>query len=271
MLNVTIAADFHDKCIFFMETKQSMLQWSQREITKQHVSRGRVRLRYRVGLQQQGSGQENGATLLGESTQVDSVNGATSLQNTYSTSTSASQTSQMQEDSLYGWAVRARIPPAISHKSKLFGYVLMSQMNFADPSKAVQSHFLNDTELASNILEQHIAKPQTSAIIEFLRLLTVHVTPFHELIAFREQCFTDFSYTDSKDLSWLKFLQLYIASYQNEDIWPHVWKSFCAVLSHQVLIAVGNFKHQHVYAVDKVAEICMQNDDESRKVVNEVN
>ncbi|KAJ1465010.1 hypothetical protein T484DRAFT_1866857 [Baffinella frigidus] len=176
MLNVIVSQDFHSKCIFFMETKESMLQCA--------------------------AAGGNG-----------------------------------NDDSLHEWALRARIPPAISHQSRLLGYVLMAQ---------------------------------ASAIIDFLRLLTVHVTPFDELIAFREQCFADFLYTDSKDLSWLNFLPLYVAAYQNEDVWPHVWKSFCTVLSHQVLIAVGNFKKQYVYAFDKVTEICMQGGEESRKAVNDV-
>jgi hypothetical protein len=285
MMNVIVSQDFHSKCIFFMETKESMLQWSQKEITKQHVARGRVRLRYRIG----GPNQTTGIgtdTPLGDSSSSAAAAGNTSdggtsttaaattnnnNNNAHTTScTSASQTSQMKQDSLNGWAVRARIPPAISHQSRLLGYVLMSQVTFADPSNALRTHFSNDAELASTILAQRIAKPQASAIIDFLRLLTVHVTPFDELIAFREQCFADFSYTDSKDLSWLNFLQLYVAAYQNEDVWPHVWKSFCTVLSHQVLIAVGNFKKQHVYAVDKVVEICMQGGEESRKAVSDV-
>ncbi|KAJ1466483.1 hypothetical protein T484DRAFT_3633367 [Baffinella frigidus] len=269
MQNLIIAPDFHDKCIFFLDTKESMLKWSQRENTKQHNASGRVRLRYRVGTFQDET--TLGATVETNSDGVDSIgsNGLPHGQQTQNTN-AASQMSQMQEDSLQGWSLRARVPPAISHKSKLLGYVLVAQMNFADPSDAIRKHFLNDSEIASNMLANRLCKPQASAIIEFLHLLTVHVTPFTELIAFRAECFTDFSYTDSKDLSWLKFLQLYIASYQNVDIWPHIWKNFCGVLSHQVLIAVGNFKTKYTYAVDKVAEICMQDEESSRKAVHEI-
>jgi hypothetical protein len=269
MKTVVICPEFQNKCIFFMETKDSMLKWSQKENTKQHMTSGRVRLRYRVGVYPSDVPIGAAVSTSSDQTTLDTPDGPSYTQKTQNTN-SSSQLSQMQEDSLKGWSLRARVPPAISHKSKLLGYVLMAQMNFVDPSDAIRKHFVNDSEIASNMLTNRLCKPQASAIIEFLHLLTVHVVPFDELLAFRAECFTDFSYTDSKDLSWLKFLQLYIASYQNEDIWPQIWGSFCRVLSHQVLIAVGNFKNKHTYAVNKVAEICMQDEESSRKSVNEI-
>lgn len=272
MKNLIISTEFQEKCIFFMDTKESMLKWSQKENTKQHLASGRVRLRYRAGLNH-GDGVCVGTTTPMEANNTAELgadhDGPLYAQKTQNTN-SLVHVSQMQEDSLVGWALRARVPPAISHKSKLLGYVLMAQRSFADPSEAIQEHFMNDKEIASNMLANLVCKPQASTIIEFLHLLTVHVTPFDELVAFRTECFTDFSYTDSKDLSWTKFLQLYIAAYQNEDIWPLIWRNFCNVLSHQVLIAVGNFKNKYIYAVKHVARICMQDEESSRTSVKEI-
>jgi hypothetical protein len=248
-----------------------MMKWSQTEIVKEN--RGRVRLRYRVGAQTADIEPPDQDTrpVGGDNHTIDhssnpGFDGSMPVMNT----TPASQFSQMQEDSIQGWSLRARIPPAISHKSRLMAYVLMGQTMFGDPSEVIEIHFANDKHLASNILEQKVFKPHADVIIEFLRLLTVHVTPFEELVIFRDNCFTDFSYTDSKDLSWLRFLQLYIAVYQNEDIWPHIWKSFCGVLSHQVLITVANFKENHLYAVNKVADICMRGEQSSKPIVSTV-
>jgi hypothetical protein len=265
MLNVILSPTFIDNCLFFMETKNNMLAWSQKETTKECEEARRPRLRYRVGLhhKQRIAAIEN--TVVGRGHDDD-----TSLGEKHThIAPAVSHMSQMHEDSLQGWSLRARVPPAISHKSKLIGYVLMSQLSFADPTNALRLHFANDPEISKNMLLQRVCKPHSVHIIEFLRLLTVHVSPFDELHAFRDDCFSDFSYTDSKDLSWLRFLQLYIAIYQNEDVWSQVWKSFCGVLSHQVLIAVKNFKSSHEYAVDKVAAICMQDEDSSRKGVTE--
>ncbi|KAJ1469345.1 hypothetical protein T484DRAFT_1754494 [Baffinella frigidus] len=277
MCNVEVCTTFQDKCLFFMDAKESNLKWSQNEVKKNHI--GRARLRYRVGIHSSGvavgGGVSGGGGAAGVADNGGGGGGGGGGGNKESTHTQApaSQLSQTQEDSLQGWALRARVPPAISHKSKLLGYVLMSQMNFADPSKAIRAHFANNGggDIASNMLAQRVCKPHSAAIIEFLHMLTVHVTPFEELLAFRADCFADFSHTDSKDLSWLKFLQLYVAVYQNDDVWPHVWKHFCAVLSHQVLIAISNFKLKHVYAVDTVADICMQNEESQLKAVHEVN
>jgi hypothetical protein len=264
MLNVTVCPVFAEKCIFFIETQQSMLKWSQSEETKKHV--GRVRLRMRVACNSEAMNNASGRSTYSS----DPANGPDNHPPSHTAAIPASQTSQLHQDSLQGWTSRARIPPAISHKSKLMGYLLMSQYDFADPSHAIRTHFANDTEMSENIIAQRICKPHAAPIIEFLRLLTVHVTQFDELTAFRQDCFSGFSYTDSKDLSWLNFFQLYIAIYQHEDIWSIVWKSFCGVLSHQVLIAIGNFKNKYVYAVDKVVEICMRTELSGLKTIDEV-
>jgi hypothetical protein len=262
MLNVVICPMFTEKCIFFIETQMSMLKWSQAEETKKHV--GRVRLRLRVSSNSEAM--NNAASTV--SNNADYVNGGDTP--ALGSSVAASLTSQLQQDSLQGWTSRARVPPSISHKSKLLGYMLMSQYAFADPSHAIRTHFVNDTEIADNILTQRICKPHAAPIVEFLRLLAVHVTQFDELTAFREECFADFSYTDSKDLSWLNFLQLYIAIYQHDDIWSIVWRSFCGILSHQVLIAIATFKTKYVYAVDKVVDICMRTEPSGLKTIDEV-
>jgi hypothetical protein len=268
MKNMIVSPSFEEKVFFFMETKKTMLKWSQTEVAKANI--GRVRLRYRVGVQsnlpQNNTIQDgNVSTPL---SMFDSPTYGDNIQNV--NAAPASHLSQMEEDSIQQWSLRARIPPAISHKSRLMSYVLMGQTAFADPSDAILKHFSNETDLASNIIKQKVFKPHTEVIIEFLRLLTVKVTEFDAVTSFREECFTDFSYTDSKDLSWLRFLQLYIAIHNPQDIWPHVWKAFCGVMSHQVLIAVANFKKTHEYDINNVAEICMRGDESSKRTVSTI-
>ena len=271
MEQVQVCTIFQDKIVFFLDTKESMLQWS-RDIHKAEQNTGRVRLRLRVGAMSGGGSGGNGGSV--SSGGSDSYTGDfTDVLHTQTPSSNTTpQLSLLQDDSLHGWAVRARIPPAISHKSKLLGYVLMSQISFADPADALRTHFANDGGIiSSNMLNQRVIKPHADAIIEFLDLLTVHVTPFDELLAFRDECFVDFSKTDSKNLSWLKFLQLYVATYQNDGVWPNVWKHFCGVLSHQVLLALTAFKTKHKYAVEKVANICMQTEETAQKAIKDVN
>jgi len=275
MQNLIISSSFEAKCLFFMETKESMVKWSQKENKKIH--QGRPRLRYRVGVHQkenerltEASSDRTQEMTSTSSTHLSSDSHQIDPQQITLNAAPTSNFSQMKQDSLQGWSLRARIPPAISHKSRLMGYVLMGQTTFADPSGSIFTHFGRNKDMASNILAQKVFKPHTDVIIEFLRLLTVQVTPFDELIAFRDECFTDFSHTDSKDLSWLRFLQLYIAMHQIEDTWPFVWKSFCNVLSHQVLIAVGNFKKHHTYAIAKVADLCMRGEEETTRAVSTV-
>jgi len=271
---VVVCPSFEAQCGFFMDTRESMLQWSQQEVAKLNV--GRVRLRYRAGVNATGAapasmqdatwgggnGGGNGGNGGGGGNGGDGHGGhpdapPQAVPATY-TAGATSQLSQLHEDSLQGWTLRARVPPAISHKSKLMGYVAMSQTAFADPATALKSHFAHNEDVCNNMLAQRVFKPHAASIIEFLRLLAVHVTPFTELSAFRDECFANFSYTDSKDLSWLKYLQLYVSIYQQDDIWPVVWKAFCPVMSHQVLIAVGTFRKKYPYALESVVDICMR-------------
>ena len=261
--NVIINPSFEEKCLHFLETKNAMMKWSQKEAVK--ANEGRVRLRYRVGLtpnrNQNGISDEN----------LRYNNQSTDSDETINTNIApASHLSDMQSDSLTGWSLRARIPPAMSQKSRLISYVFMGQTGFANPSNAIHKYCTNDEVLATNILSQKVHKPHADVVIEFLRLLTVKVTDFDELTAFREECFTYFSHTDSKELSPLRILQLYIAIHQNQDLWPFVWKAFCPVISHQVLIAVGNFKKTHDYAMDAVAQICMSIDNASKRTVDNI-
>jgi hypothetical protein len=251
---VAVSPAFEEKCGFFMDTRESMMQWSQQQVAVLNV--GRVRLRHRVPTSVAGAA--HGHSSAGDATAPVAVPAT-------HTAGTAAQLSQLHEDSLQGWTLRARVPPAISHKSKLMGYLAMSQTVFADPSTALQTHFAHDAEICANMLSQRVHKPQANVIIEFLRLLAVHVEPFAELAAFRDECFSNFSYTDSKDLSWLKYLKLYIASYQQDEVWSVVWKAFCNVMSHQVLIAVSTFRSKHPYAIDRVMDICMRTEEASKK------
>jgi hypothetical protein len=249
LLNLNVDDAFKHEFSFFVKRTEAFLVNSKTENLKHRP--GRLRLRDRVGMRH--SSTLTTPPIPALCTGTDTIHGDFAERS----NRSASLLSQIEEDSLQGWAIRARVPPAFSHKHKLLGYVLMSQTTFADPSEALRKHFASDKEVYTNMLAQRVCKPHTSSIVEFLRLLNVQVTAFDELLAFRSECFSDFSYTDSKNLTWLKFLQLYIAIYQHEGVWTSVWTSFCPVLSHQVLLSVGNFKKKYKYALDKVVDICM--------------
>jgi hypothetical protein len=41
-------------------------------------------------------------------------------------------------------------------------------------------------------------------------------------------------------------------------------------MSHQVLIAVANFKKTHEYDINNVAEICMRGDESSKRTVSTI-
>ena len=240
MHTVNVSNTFQTECTYFVKGHDLMLHKSASQ--NPPAREGRVRLRERVD--------RNTKLRPALYTLAAGVSADTQ-------SSAVSQVSQLHEDSLQGWALRARVPPAISHKHKLLGYVLMSQTTFADPSRALHKHFAHDKEVYANMATQHVCRPHAEVLVEFLKLLEVHVNPFQELLSFRDECFTDFSHTDSKNLSWLKYLQLYIAAYQHEDVWAIVWRRFCTVLSHQVLVSVSNFKKHHTYAVDKVMDVYM--------------
>eukprot|EP00961_Rhodomonas_salina_P062154 834322-Rhodomonas_salina.1 len=57
--------------------------------------------------------------------------------------------------------------------------------------------------------------------------------PFAELTLFMRSCFRAFPQKDLREMTLLKYMQLYLASYQHTDLWKSCWVSIHPLLSYQ--------------------------------------
>ena len=163
--------------------------------------------------------------------------------------------SQQALDSFNGWIARVRFPQITTRRMKLNAYFIRCQQNI-DYSVHIHKHYVQD--VAAMILEHPISIPETSVVRSVIDSIRMHMQPFTELVEFRRECFGGFAQKDSRGLTWLQILQLYIAAYQYKPIWTECWTSILPILSHQIICDVEKFTSNKSYNSDIVIDILIK-------------
>lgn len=212
---------------FFMKNEQSLKSvMKQRQI--QSMARDRVRLRDRIPK-------------------------ATNMK--WKTKVACSAESQEALDSFNGWVARVRFPQITTRRMKLNAYFIKCQTNLNhDPY--VQKHYIAD--VAEIIIKNNVTIPETCVIKNVIDSLRMHVQPFPELIEFRRECFAGFAQKDSRGLTWLQILQLYVAAYQYAPIWTQCWTDVLPIISHQIICDVEKFTSTVAYNGEQVVDILIK-------------
>jgi hypothetical protein len=136
------------------------------------------------------------------------------------------------------WITRVRFPNTISHRLKRRLYFVMSQpaLNHAAVVGALTSPLI-----APSVLREIIARPEERVLAEVLASLNIQQAPFPELNLFTRSCFRAFPQKDLRELTLLKYMQLYLASYQHRELWRGCWTAIHPLLSYQVIKDVEDF------------------------------
>ena len=163
--------------------------------------------------------------------------------------------SQQALDSFNGWIARVRFPQITTRRMKLNAYFIRCQPDM-DHSSHINKHYVQD--VASIILEHPISIPETNVVRSVIDSIRMHIQPFPELVEFRRECFGGFAQKDSRGLTWLQILQLYIAAYQYKPIWTQCWTSVLPILSHQIICDVEKFTSNKIYNGDTVIDILIK-------------
>jgi hypothetical protein len=211
----------------FMKQELS-LQEVMKQRTMQNLTRGRVRLRERIP--------KTGSTK-------------------WQTQRICSAESQQALDSFNGWIARVRFPQITTRRMKLNAYFIRSQPTI-DHALHIRKHYVED--VAAIILEHPISIPEISVIQNVIQSVRMNRQPFQELVEFRRECFGAFAQKDSRGLTWLQIVQLYIAAYQYKPIWAECWKSILPILSHQIIVDVEKFCSSRTYNGDEVVDIIIK-------------
>lgn len=162
---------------------------------------------------------------------------STEIQNvTYSTGKSAVIGEGF--DSFQNWVTRVRFPNTISQRLKRRLYFTMSQPHI-NHTRVVKS--VTTEQISGLALKEGITRPDAIVLGEVIEGLSIQRAPFPELTLFIRSCFRAFPQKDIREMTLLKYMQLYIASYQHKDLWKQCWVRVHPLLSYQVIKDVEDF------------------------------
>lgn len=142
-------------------------------------------------------------------------------------------------DTFDGWCTRVRFPNTINSTLKHRLYVIMSQphVNHA----YVVSQVIQTPQLSENVIKQRISRPDERILANVIENLDIQMAPFEELTQFIRSCFRAFPQKNLKEMTLLKYMQLYLAAYQHSDLWKECWTQIYPLLSYQVIRDVEEF------------------------------
>jgi hypothetical protein len=160
--------------------------------------------------------------------------------------------SQEALDSFNGWIARVRFPQITSKRMKQNAYFICAQQ-IANHEDYMHEHYPAD--VAALALQHRISIPEKEVICNIIDSVSMHVQPFDDLVKFRRECFSGFAQKDSRGLTWLQILQLYMCVYQYAPIWTHCWQSVLPILSHQIICDVEKFTTANPYNAAEVIKI----------------
>lgn len=141
-------------------------------------------------------------------------------------------------DSFSNWMARVRFPNTISLKLKRSLYFLMSQHNL---DHALITQTFNNSLITSAVFRETITRPDHAVIADIIASFNMRRAPFSELSDFMRKCFRAFPQKSIHELTLMKYMHLYVASYQHKDIWKFCWTSIYPMLTYQVIKDVEDF------------------------------
>ena len=147
-------------------------------------------------------------------------------------------------DTFDGWCTRVRFPNTVSAMLKQRLYVVMSQPHI-DHAYVVSK--IVAPALCGSIVSQPITQPDETQIANVIEQLDIRMAPFAELSLFMRSCFRAFPQRNLRDMTLLKYMQLYLAAYQHKDIWKECWRRIYPLLSYQVIKDVEDFTTKNVF------------------------
>jgi len=146
-------------------------------------------------------------------------------------------------DKFQPWSEAIRFPNIFSIMNRKRLYYTMAQTRIN--RETYINLYTNEHDLAKTVLQYHVKNPDIDIITDIVMQTRITSEPFTELHLFREHCFNSFSLQQVNKLRLNDLLHLYIAAYQADVVWKHVWKAIFPVLSIQIIRDVEAFVHKH--------------------------
>lgn len=141
-------------------------------------------------------------------------------------------------DTFDGWVTRVRFPNTISSRLKRRLYLAMA-MPCVDTETVVREYA--HPGIAEDVLRQPVTVADAAAVVQTILQLNIQMAPFPELMAFQRSCFRAFPERNAREMTILRYMQLYIAAYQQPPIWKECWTGVYPLLTYQIIKDVEDF------------------------------
>lgn len=139
-----------------------------------------------------------------------------------------------------GFTYRMKFPNSLSIHIQQRAYWLASQGDFFQWRE--YTHDFLHKDLAASLLQYgDIQSPDPIIIAEVLLNSRIIGAPFNALQSFRKRCLVSMPGLERMDMTMNDVFRLYVAAYQNKDIWKEVWKLIKPILSTQIIKDVENY------------------------------
>lgn len=160
-------------------------------------------------------------------------------------------------DTFQSWCDAIRFPNVFSqcYKKKIYFIMSQSRMEF---SQHLHHHVL-ESDLCQTVSQYQVKNPDVHIILDVISQSRLVSEPFAEIHKFREKCFDSFSMVQKSKLRLNDILHLYIASYQNDNIWKTVWKNIISIISIQIIKDVETFVNATPFNAHAVMAILFHN------------
>ena len=142
-------------------------------------------------------------------------------------------------------------PPTTSPNMQRLLYFIVVQES-TPQRKFYESYYTKD--MCDKALKVTLDIIDIDAIMKVVKSLRVYNNKIKSLIDFHGKCLVGLNQKTKNSLSIVQVLQLYIASYQPEQVRWECWKKIEKTMNHTIIDTVTNFISSHAYDVDGVLE-----------------
>lgn len=158
-------------------------------------------------------------------------------------------------ESFTGFCYLHCFPPTLSDAVKTRLYFLASQTRW--PWREQLAKVLPSGGSILDRVGQHpVSQPDVSVLTRVIDGLCMDgCPPFQEMNDFRSRCFQSFPVSHTQTMTLTLVLQLYVAAYQNVEVWKDVWKHCVGVISVQIIKDCEAFTNATPFAGDSVMRL----------------
>jgi hypothetical protein len=164
-------------------------------------------------------------------------------------------TMQNSWETFTGFCYKHQFPPTLSDNVKHKLYFMASQTNW--DWRAHIHHILpHGPQIVTKVCEFPVAQPDIPVILRVIEGISMEGrVPFNALNVFRTKCFTSFPTSQTENMSFTQFLQLYVAAYQPHHIWKDLWKHLVGVLSVQIIRDCEKFTSENPLDCENIIDL----------------